>query len=489
LNILKGSIYTELGCTVIDKYDGNISDKVKISGSVDTNKGGRYTITYSVTNSKGVTSEITRTIVVMDATIVLSLDDTKPTNDGVNINVSVSDDLFSYILLPDNNKVYTTTYSYRVTKNGSYTFAAYNTKGAVKHETIEINTIDETKPTGTCEVKHSQGISTITINAKDNNGIEKYIIDGKTYTSNNIVIDKKFDNLNVDVYDKAGNNSKISCDIHSSKMEIHFIPVEANEDAILIRTDDKNIFIDGGSWDSRNTVVSYLKAVGVKKIDALFGSHVHWNHIQTHAAIIDNFEVENLYYPVDILNCVSRKECENNDIKYTKDKVLEKNLKTTVLKPKDKLTLGDMEIYLIGPVRGKYTTWQNASSLVFILKFGENKFMFTGDTPGLYMDAKKFLENASAFNMDIKVDVFKWPHHGYVDDGLEDSFFAAATPKYAIIPRYHCAAGGWPTGKAKKQVEKYGIKTYMVCKTNIVIESDGENITIKTNQPLENYKR
>ena len=241
------------------------------------------------------------------------------------------------------------------------------------------------------------------------------------------------------------------------------------------------------TYDKR--LADKMKALGVKKIDALIGSHVHWNHVQAHAAIIDNFVVDKLYYSVDILNCVSLGHCKSNDVKYVKDKIQEVNKTPIILKPKDKITIGEMEIYVIGPVRGKLTTYQNANSLVFILKFGNNKFMFTGDTPSEYMDVTKFLENAKAFNMNIEVDLLKWPHHGYYGTELSNEFFEATKLDYAIITRYFCSTT-WPSGNTKKQLIKYNVKHYEVCKNqNVVLVSDGNSIAIKTNQPPENYSR
>jgi len=221
LNILKGMKYTELGCTVIDKYDGNISDKVKITGNVDTTKGGKYTITYTVTNSKGVTSSTTRTVVVMDASIALSIDPSGPTNDSVNITINVSDDLFSHILLPDDSKTYNKTYSYKVTENGTYTFAVYNIKGVVKHESIEIKNIDRNIPSGSCSGYYKNGVSNITVKASDVSGIGKYVVEGKEYTSNNIIVNKELEKVSVTIYDKAGNNADISCELEN-KNKIYY---------------------------------------------------------------------------------------------------------------------------------------------------------------------------------------------------------------------------------------------------------------------------
>ncbi|MDO5602837.1 MAG: glycosyl hydrolase family 18 protein, partial [Oscillospiraceae bacterium] len=41
------------GVTALDKEDGDLTDKITVSGSVDTSKAGSYTLTYSVTDSQG----------------------------------------------------------------------------------------------------------------------------------------------------------------------------------------------------------------------------------------------------------------------------------------------------------------------------------------------------------------------------------------------------------------------------------------------------
>ncbi len=64
ITINVGETYTELGATAKDDKDGDISSKIAISGSVNTSKAGKYTITYSVKNSRGKTVTKTRTITV-----------------------------------------------------------------------------------------------------------------------------------------------------------------------------------------------------------------------------------------------------------------------------------------------------------------------------------------------------------------------------------------------------------------------------------------
>ena len=64
-----GSLYIEEGAVALDNVDGNISGSVVISGSVDTNNIGVYTLTYGVSDTAGnVATPVVRSIIVQDVT-------------------------------------------------------------------------------------------------------------------------------------------------------------------------------------------------------------------------------------------------------------------------------------------------------------------------------------------------------------------------------------------------------------------------------------
>ena len=67
INIAKGSKYQELGCIASDNYDGNITTKIKVASSVNTNEKGAYTVSYTVSDSSGNTSTVQRTVNVVDS--------------------------------------------------------------------------------------------------------------------------------------------------------------------------------------------------------------------------------------------------------------------------------------------------------------------------------------------------------------------------------------------------------------------------------------
>ena len=58
------SFDTLAGITANDKEDGSLTSKVKVLGNIDTNKAGKYTLTYSVTDSNNQTTTEKRVITV-----------------------------------------------------------------------------------------------------------------------------------------------------------------------------------------------------------------------------------------------------------------------------------------------------------------------------------------------------------------------------------------------------------------------------------------
>ena len=72
MQIYTGDKYNDPGITATDNCDGDITNKVVTSGSVDSSKLGTYTITYSVIDNKNNKTDITRNVKVV----------TRPTYNG-----------------------------------------------------------------------------------------------------------------------------------------------------------------------------------------------------------------------------------------------------------------------------------------------------------------------------------------------------------------------------------------------------------------------
>ncbi len=85
MRILVNSTYTEKGATAIDEKDGDLSDKIEISGKVNTSKVGEYKIKYTVSDKSGNKAETTRKVVVYK-------ESTNPSSSGTGVIYLTFDD-------------------------------------------------------------------------------------------------------------------------------------------------------------------------------------------------------------------------------------------------------------------------------------------------------------------------------------------------------------------------------------------------------------
>ncbi len=57
-------MYADPGATAIDDIDGDITDKIEVSGTVDSTVVGTHALTYSVADRAGNVASVTRTVIV-----------------------------------------------------------------------------------------------------------------------------------------------------------------------------------------------------------------------------------------------------------------------------------------------------------------------------------------------------------------------------------------------------------------------------------------
>ncbi len=65
IKLTLGTTFKDPGATAIDDVDGDISDKIEVSGEVDSSKEGRYKLTYRVEDSAGNEAIASRVVVVI----------------------------------------------------------------------------------------------------------------------------------------------------------------------------------------------------------------------------------------------------------------------------------------------------------------------------------------------------------------------------------------------------------------------------------------
>lgn len=64
ITLPRNTAYEEPGVVAVDKNDGDISNKVVITGTVNSEVAGNYTLTYKITNSRGISVSLPRTVII-----------------------------------------------------------------------------------------------------------------------------------------------------------------------------------------------------------------------------------------------------------------------------------------------------------------------------------------------------------------------------------------------------------------------------------------
>ncbi|MBO4855372.1 Ig-like domain-containing protein [Candidatus Saccharibacteria bacterium] len=318
-------------------------------------------------------------------------------------------------------------------------------------------------------------VGTVTVTAKTSNG--------KTATIKVSVTNKT--SSSTPGGNNPGDNTPGSTDVGKDELEIHFVSIGGRyDDVIIIRNNGGSVLIDGGVAGREKQIVKYIKALGITKLDYMIGTHLDNNHSQCQGIVPSLIPVGHGYYPVDPTSCPS-KWCMSGT-KKTLSSAIKKGLKYTVAQPGTKFSFGAATMYFIGTAKSDYTSETNSTSIINILSFGQNRFMFTGDAERPHV---KHIE-AVAKNLglgSLKVDMVKWPHHGNSNPGA--SFWKKTGPKYVIVPNN--GASRFPNGSNSYTMSKstsakmYRLSSYKT----IVLISDGKNITVETNQSASKYKR
>ncbi|CCX36217.1 dNA internalization-related competence protein ComEC/Rec2 [Clostridium sp. CAG:1000] len=209
---------------------------------------------------------------------------------------------------------------------------------------------------------------------------------------------------------------------------LYFLDV-GQGDSLFIRTkNNKSIMVDTGGkltykkekWElknrnfdiEKNTIIPFIKSIGINKIDYLFLTHGDYDHMGETINLVNNFKVEKV-----IFNCG-----EFNQLEQALIKVLDKK-KIKYYSCIKELNIDNNKLYFL---QTKEYDNENDNSSVIYTELNGYKFMFMGDA-GIEKE-KDILEKYNISN----IDVLKVGHHGSKTSSSK-IFIDEIEPKYSII--------------------------------------------------------
>lgn len=243
------------------------------------------------------------------------------------------------------------------------------------------------------------------------------------------------------------------------KLTVHFIDVGQGDAALLTFPDGTVAMIDTGTAESSSAVVAYLKRWDIKRIDLLFLSHMHSDHIGGAEALGRAFPVGTVCY------AVSEEQpsfSENANISACE-----------ALSAEQTLTVGEAMVTVLGPLT--LSENENNNSMILRVTYGDCAFLFTGDA-----EQNEENELLKTCPERLKADVLKVGHHGAATSSSA-AFLKAVHPAVAVISASADNSFGHPAPSVLSRLKDAGCSTYTTAtEGSITLICDGKTVVRRT---------
>lgn len=244
------------------------------------------------------------------------------------------------------------------------------------------------------------------------------------------------------------------------KFEAHFIDV-GQADSTLIICDGEAMLIDGGTNESGDMIVDYIKQQGVLNLNYMVGTHPHEDHIGGLDTIMDDIDTKMLIIPY--------LEYDTESFKDVLVTAKQHNVEMVYPNVGDIYYLGEAIITVLAPDKDGYTDTNNYS-IVLRIDYIDTSFLMTGDAE--IESEYDMLEN----DLNLQVDVLKVGHHGS-DTSTSEGFIKALCPDYAVISVGCKNPYGHPSLQTLNRLQSMDVIHYRTDELGtVILYSDGKNI-------------
>lgn len=241
----------------------------------------------------------------------------------------------------------------------------------------------------------------------------------------------------------------------TGELKLYMIDV-GQADSFLFVKGNKVALIDCGTRSTGKDVVEYIKSLGITRIDYVFGTHPHDDHMGGMYDIITNFEVGKIIIPQ-----VKEGQVTTNWYIKLMKQIVDGNYDVEYSKTGNEYFLGGAKIQIVWQSELEQDNVNNYSDIIKV-SFGDMDVLMTGDAE------TEIEEEVLRSGVQIDAEILKVGHHGS-DTSSSDEFLDEIDPDYGLIS---CKVGNkyeHPTKNTMEKLQQREVEVYRTDECGTVI--------------------
>lgn len=263
---------------------------------------------------------------------------------------------------------------------------------------------------------------------------------------------------------EALNSEKVSVTA-GHEMRVHFIDVGQGDSIFIESPNGKTMLVDGGVKGAGQQVVSYLKELGVNKLDIVVATHPDADHIGGLIPVLNSIDIGQFYD--------SGKVHTSQTFEEMLTLIDTKNIPYNVPKTGDSIAFDDdIKVKVLNA--NENVRDNNDASIVLKIAYGNVSFLLTADA-GIALEKEMM-------KYDVKATILKAGHHGS-NTSSSVEFVQAVHPEVAILSYGEGNKYGHPHAEVVERLQAIGSKIYATAEAGtVIVSTDGVNYDVNSKE-------
>ena len=253
-------------------------------------------------------------------------------------------------------------------------------------------------------------------------------------------------------------------------LQITFLDVGQGDGICMELPDGRVYLMDGGSSDVSKVgnyrLVPFLKAKGIRKIDAVFLSHGDADHINGIAELLEEKQMS--------IDCICLPAgAEQEEFVEIRDLARARNISVRTIQAGDFWENNCAKFWCLNPA--DVTASGNAASMVLYMEYQDFSMLLTGDLEG---EGEKSVAALLRSNAITGISVLKVAHHGSKNSTKEE-FLRQCSPAVAVISCGEHNTYGHPHKETLERLNDMGTVVYRTdCSGAVQITVSGSRMKV-----------